>query len=193
MKYRTRLRLRFQGRTILALCLVWLLLWGEVTLLGIITGCLVGWLVTVTFPLAPVRFYGRVRPWGLLKLVVLQCWDLLTASVSLALAAFSRRPRIDPAVIRLRLRSDSDVYQVQTAELLAIVPGTIVIDSDRERRILYLHVFDVRTEDIDRLRHDCWDVERRVMEAFASPKELAAYRQRVAAEPMQQAAGEGNR
>lgn len=182
MKYRTRLRFRFQGRTILVLMVVWLMLWGDISLLGIVSGLVVSWLITITFPLAPMRFYGKVRLWGTTKLVVLQLWDLLSASVGLALAAFAPHPHIDPAVIRVRLRSDSDVYQVQTAELLAIVPGTIVIESDRERRILYLHVFDVREGSLERIRQESLGIERRVLEAFGSDKELAAYRERVATE-----------
>lgn len=183
MKLRTRLRFRLQWRTIIVLCVIWLMLWGEVTLFGIISGCVVGWLITVTFPLAPIHFQGRIRPWGLTKLVLLQLWDLASASFGLALAALSRQLHIEPAVIRLRLRSDSDVYQVQTAELLAIVPGTIVVESDRKRRVLYLHVFDVRgPEDVKRIRNESYDVERRVLEAFGSNKELRAYRARVAAD-----------
>lgn len=196
MKMRTRLRFRIQWKTIVALCVVWLVLWRQVTLLGILTGLVVGWLVTVVFPMPPTRFRGRIRPWGLLKLVVLQLRDLALASFALAVQAFLPRLDITPAVIKLQLRGNSDLYQAQTAEMIAIIPGTLVVESDRFRRVLYLHVFSVNTpDDIERVRRDCLGVEKRVMEAFASTAELVAYRTKVADEetPRPVPADEGGR
>ncbi|WP_084635315.1 Na+/H+ antiporter subunit E [Propionicicella superfundia] len=181
MKMRTRLRFRIQWKVIAALCVVWLTLWREVTLLGILTGLLVGWLVTVAFPMPPTRFRGRIRSWGLCKLIVLQLRDLIIASFALAVQAFEPRLHITPAVVKLQLRSNSDLYQAQTAEMIAIIPGTLVVESDRFRRVLYLHVFNVSTpEEIESTRRSGLDVEKRVMEAFASTAELVAYRAKVA-------------
>lgn len=183
MKMRTRLRFRLQWRAILASCAIWLALWREVTLLGILSGLLIGWIITVAFPLPPIRFKGRLRPWGLIKLVVLQLRDLVTASIPLAAQALSPSLHITPAVIKVQLRSTADIYQAQTAQMIAIVPGTIVVESDRFRRVLFVHVFNVSSDDeIEHARAASLNVEKRVMEAFASDAELAAYRAKVAAE-----------
>jgi multicomponent Na+:H+ antiporter subunit E len=181
MKMRTRLRFRLQWKAILLLTLVWLALWRDLTLLGILTGLLVSWLITVIFPLPPVRFHGRLHLWGFPKLVLLQLWDLFSASISLAVTAFHPSPVITPAVLKIQLRSNSDIYQTQTAEMIAIVPGTIVVESDRFRRILYIHAFSVADEaEAEKVQQQMLGVERRVMEAFASNAELAKYRAKVA-------------
>ena len=46
-----------------------------------------------------------------------------------------------PGIVRVDLKADSDLYQVNTAELVSVVPGTIVVDARQRSRILYLHVF----------------------------------------------------
>ena len=48
-----RLRFRFQWRAVILLAAIWVLLWGDASLLNILYGALLGWLVTVVFWLVP--------------------------------------------------------------------------------------------------------------------------------------------
>ena len=43
----------------------------------------------------------------------------------------------------MELRSNNDLYQVGVAQLISIVPGTLVVEVVRRPRLLYLHVFDL--------------------------------------------------
>ena len=174
---RRRLRWRLQWRAILALTAIWVILWGNYSLVDIVVGIAASWLVTVTFPLPPIRYHGRPRPLGVLRLVVTTLRDLAVASWRLTLSAFAPRIDFHPAVIRVRLRSNQDLYQVETAELISIVPGSIVIDARRSNRTLYLHLVDVTGPDgVEQARHEALEVERRVLEAIGSRSELAALR-----------------
>ena len=156
-------------------------LWGLRTFLAAL-GIALGWLVTVTFPLPPIRYHGRPRPLGILRLGLVTLRDLAVASWRLTLAAFVPRIDFHPAVIRVPLRSNQDLYQVETAELISIVPGSIVIDARRSTRMLYLHLVDVSGPDgVEESRHNALEVERRVLEAIASDAELAALRRKAAA------------
>ena len=178
---RRRLRWRLQWRAILALTVIWVILWGNYSLVDILAGLVIGWLVTVTFPLPPIRYHGRLRPIGLLVLVLTTTRDLAVASWRLTLSAFAPRIDFHPAVIRVRLRANQDLYQVETAELISIVPGSIVIDARRSTRVLYLHLVDVSGPDgVEESRQHSLEVERRVMEAVASDAELAALRRKAA-------------
>lgn len=180
---RRRLRWRLQWRAILALTVIWVILWGNYSLVDILAGLVIGWLVTVTFPLPPIRYHGRLRPIGLLVLVLTTTRDLAVASWRLTLSAFAPRIDFHPAVIRVRLRANQDLYQVETAELISIVPGSIVIDARRSTRVLYLHLVDVSGPDgVEESRQHSLEVERRVMEAVASDAELAALRRKAASE-----------
>lgn len=174
---RRRLRWRLQWRAILALTTFWVILWGNYSLVDIAVGIAVSWLVMVTFSLPPIRYHGRPRPLGVLRLVVTTLRDLAVASWRLTLSAFTPRIDFHPAVIRVRLRSNQDLYQVETAELISIVPGSIVIDARRSNRTLYLHLVDVTGPDgVERAHHEALEVERRVLEAIGSTSELAALR-----------------
>ncbi len=64
------------------------------------------------------------------------------------------------AVIRVQLRSRSDLYLTLTAELVSLVPGSLCWRPAGSEGVVYLHVMDVRSEaDLDRARRDVLDAE----------------------------------
>ena len=177
MNATNRLRFRFQWRAVLLLALIWVLLWGDASLLNILYGALLGWLVTVVFWLAPIRYYGSVHPWRLLVLVATQLKALAVASVQLAAVAFRPTVHLRPGVIRVELRSNNDLYQVGLAQLISIVPGTLVVEVVRRPRLLYLHVFDLPEEtSVEDERSNALQLERRLVEAIGSAAEIEAVR-----------------
>ncbi|MGC3994239.1 MAG: Na+/H+ antiporter subunit E [Propionicimonas sp.] len=170
-----RLRFRFQWRAVLLLALVWVMLWGNPSLLNILYGLVLGWLVTVVFWLPPIRYYGRVHPGRLLVLVLAQLRDLAVAAVQLAAVSFRRRVDLHPGIIRVELRSNNDLYQVMVAQLISIVPGTLVVETSRHPRLLYLHVFDLPDEHaIEHERSHALAIERRLVRAFGSAADIKA-------------------
>lgn len=169
-----RSAVRFQPKAILALTIVWLALVGEVTVVTVVGGAILATLVTVVFPLPPLHWAGHVNPWGLVLLAAHLLKDLATASFALAAAAFGRRPPRS-GIVRVDLLSDNDLYQVNTAELCSVVPGTLVVDARPRRRQLYLHVFGVTSEDgRAKAVRDTLALERRVVRAFGSREEIEA-------------------
>lgn len=165
---------RFQPKAIGLLTVVWLVLVGEVNLVTVLGGAALAWLVTVVFPLPPLHYGGRLHPVGLLRLGAHLLADLAVSSVRLAGYAFSGRvPR--PGIIRVNLSADSDLYEVNTAELASVVPGTIVVDARARRRILYLHVFDLpEPGERGTVVRDTLALERRVVQALGSQAEIEA-------------------
>lgn len=169
----TRKRFGFHTRAIVALTGIWLILVGQVNWFTVLGGLLIAWLVTAVFPLPAVNYRGRLHLFGVVKLAFATLRDLAVSSSILAVQALN--PRFFPrsAVVRVPLVSDSDLYQTQTAQLVSIVPGTIVIETRRSNRTLYLHVFDVAdAEDAAVAVADALIVERNVMAGFASKAEL---------------------
>jgi multicomponent Na+:H+ antiporter subunit E len=89
------------------------------------------------------------------------------------LALAGRRPR--NAVIEVQLRTRSDFYLTLVAELIALVPGSVVIDARRSTSVLYLHLLDVgRDGAVDAQRRHVLVVEERVVRALGSREEIAA-------------------
>ena len=174
MSLHPRRRAAIQWPTAVWLAVVWILLWGDLSVGTVLAGFAVGLIITVALPLPSIAATGRLRPLGLAYLAAVFARDLVVASVQVAALAF--RPR-EPAsaVIGVRLRSSSDLYLTLTAELCSLVPGSIVVEAHRLTGTLYLHVLDVDTAGgVEAARRSVLDQEERVLRAFASDAELTA-------------------
>ncbi|MFW6598896.1 Na+/H+ antiporter subunit E [Propionibacteriaceae bacterium Y2011] len=166
-----------QYKTIIALTVVWVLLWGELSILNVLIGLIVGLVITLVFPLPPISFHGRLRPLGALWLGVKLVLDLVVASLSVVGTVFHFGKKFDNAVIRVPLRSHSDLYMTIAAELTCLVPGSVVIEASRSTDTLYVHVMDVSgPEDLEAAKQAALDAEIRVLKALGSNEELECLR-----------------
>lgn len=159
---------------ILWLAAVWVLLWGELTVANVLAGLVLGTVLMVFLPMPRVGFDGR--PWlpGIVVLVVRFAIDVVMASVQVARKALSFGAHPHGAVIRVRLRSHSDLLLTITAQLCSLVPGSIIVEAHRISGTLYVHVFDVDDAGgIDGARDHALAIERRVMYALATDTEIA--------------------
>ncbi len=170
-----RRRFIVQWPTLVWLTVVWVLLWGDLSVGNLLAGLIIGAVVSVVLPLPPVAAGSTVRPIPLLHLVGRFALDVVVASVQVGAQAFRRRPP-QSAVIRVRLRTTSDLYLTLTAELCCLVPGSVVVEAHRLTSTLYLHVLDVGSgpDGIEAARERVLLQEERVLRALASDAELAA-------------------
>lgn len=125
------------------------------------------------FPLPPVSFGGHLRPRALLRLAGVFVVELVSASIHVA--AIAVRPGFRPrgAIIGVRLRVRTDLNLALTAELLSLVPGTLIVEVDRDAGVLYVHVLDVRSPaDLTGSRDRILAVEERIVRAVGSAAEL---------------------
>ncbi|GAA4894839.1 Na+/H+ antiporter subunit E [Tessaracoccus lubricantis] len=166
-------RLKFRPLSVLAMAVVWVLLWGSFTPMSILSGILLGYLVGVVLPLPPVFWQGRPRPWGIVRLAAHLLYDLVVSSVRVFLLAFHRKVDLRAGIVRIDLITDNDLYQVQVAEMISLVPGTVVVEVVRHPRRLYLHAIDLHGPDpIGRVQKMAVAVESRVVRAFGSRQEI---------------------
>ena len=158
-----------QPAVIAWLTLVWVLLWGDLSVANVVAGVAVATLVVVVFPLPPLRMHLRVRPMRLLWLIVhfLGSVVVATAQVAWTTLRFGRTPR--NAVIRVTLLTSSDFVLTVVAELTSLVPGSIVLEANRASHTLFIHVLDVNdTADVERVRAATMALERRVVLAVGA-------------------------
>ncbi len=162
----------FHVAAVVWLTAVWVALWGDLSVANVLAGAVLGIAVTRTLPMPSIDFHGRVRPLGLVRLAGRFVTDLVTASFQVAVLAMSpRAPR--SAVIRVRLRSHSDLYLTLTAQLCSLVPGTVVVEALRTDGVLYVHLLDVADADLAVAHAEVLGIEERVLRALASDAELA--------------------
>ncbi len=163
----------FHVLAVVWLTAVWVGLWGELSAGNVLVGFVIAVLVVRVLPMPSVDFHGRIRPVGVLRLVVRFAVDLVVASGQVAWLALSgRRPR--SSVIRVRLRSHSDLYLTLTAQLCSLVPGSVVVEALRTDGVLYVHLLDVPDGGLAGAHADVLAIEERVLRALGSHDELAA-------------------
>lgn len=165
-------RRRPSPAAVVVLTLTWVLLWDRVSLFLLLTGVGLSFLVFLVFPLPRIERDGRVRPVALLRLVGRLVVDLVRSSIGIVALAFSRRtPR--GAIIRVRLRSRSDLVLTLTSELVSLVPGSMVVEVRRADSTLYVHVLDtVDPASLERAAQDVLDSEARVLRVLGTDEEV---------------------
>lgn len=156
-----------------ALTAVWMLLWGVFSWATLLGGLVVAVVVLAVFPLPPVTFGGRLRPVGLVRFAARFLTDLVAASAQLAWTAFRFRHRPRSAVIAVRLAVRTDLNLTLCGEAVSLIPGSLIIDTDRAAGVLYIHVFDVGDrEAVERFRREVYALEARIVRAVGSAAEL---------------------
>lgn len=148
---------RVQWFPLLWLTTVWVLLWGTVTVANVLSGLLLAALVLLVFPLPRLAVGVRVRPLPLAVLIGRFLADMVTASAQVAWLTVRPGRTVRGVVVDLHLRGRNELFQTVTAEMVALVPGTVVIDLDAPTGTLTLHLLDVRN------RREAEQVRRRVL------------------------------
>lgn len=164
----------FQPRTILVIALAWILMWDKLSWANAINGLLVGLVVTLVFPLPSIEYYGRPRPVRVVVLIVTFMWSLARASWHVALLALRPAPPPRGSIIEVHLRTRSDLYLTIVAVMVALVPGSVVIDVRRAAGTLYVHDVDAVDErTLAERRQDVLDLEKQLVLAVGTPEEIA--------------------
>lgn len=157
---------------IIWLTLVWVMLWGELNTKNFVSGFLLALLITTVAPFPVTPFDGRFRPWGVVRLVVIFFADIVKASFMQA-RFILRGKHPHGAIIRVQLRSHSDIYLAMVSGMTGLVPGSVVVDVHRATGMLYVHVFDTSLAGgIDGIHRTVLEQEERVLRAFGSHDEL---------------------
>jgi multicomponent Na+:H+ antiporter subunit E len=153
---------------------LWMLLWGQFTVLAFVTGVIAAVAVTRVFRLPPVELSGRVNLWYGMIFVLSFLGAVVRGSLTVAWQVLDVRRQPGTAIIAVPLRIDDDLIMTHTAVTASLIPGSLIVDADRDRRILYLHVIGVRDEDdIEAQRESVLRWERRIVRAVGSRAQLA--------------------
>ena len=156
---------------------LWMLLWGQFTWLAFLTGLVAAVVVTRVFRLPPVELSGRVNPvYGVAFLVEFVGW-LIVGSLTVALQVLDPRRLPRPAIIGVPLVIDDDLIMTHTGVTASLIPGSLVVDTDRDRRILYLHVIGVDSDEAaERQREQVLRWEQRIVMAVGSGAQVEQVR-----------------
>jgi multicomponent Na+:H+ antiporter subunit E len=75
----------------------------------------------------------------------------------------------------VQLRADSDLLLTVVAETISLVPGALVLDLDRQERLISIHQLHVADlDDVERLKLGVLATEERIVRAFGTTEDIAA-------------------
>ena len=139
--------------------LVWVLLWGNVSVANVLGGALVAVVVSLLLPLPRVPVEGRVHLGSGAYLAAVIFVESIRSTIAVAWLAIRPAPPPVTGVLRCRLTIKSDLVLTLWTDIMNNIPGTMVLEIDQQRRIVYVHVLDVST---DRAVADFYRSARRI-------------------------------
>ncbi|WP_309104396.1 Na+/H+ antiporter subunit E [Microbacterium sp.] len=170
-----RHEIRVQLPFLIWLVVLWMLLWGQFTVLSAVTGLVVAVFVTRVFRLPTVELSGRINVWYAALFVVQFLFAVLRGAVDVTMQVFDFRRQPGAAIMAVPLRYADDLVMTHVAVVSSLIPGSLVVEADRDRRVLYLHVIGVRDRAaVDRQRRIVLRWEERIVRALGDPSQYRA-------------------
>lgn len=112
---------------------------AEEFIVGLGVGLVLSWSLRRFYaPDLPLSRSVRVAPYAALYLLVF-LKDLLLANLSVARIVLSPSLPIDPVVVEVPLRVQSDAAVTTIANSITLTPGTLTMDYDADNNSLYVH------------------------------------------------------
>jgi multicomponent Na+:H+ antiporter subunit E len=162
-----------QTPLLVGLVILWMLLWGSLSLLNLVTGIILALLVTRVFYLPPVELSGRFNVLWAAVFLVRFLGQLTYASFQVAFQALRPRGISHSSIIAVQLATRSDFVLTLTAIALSLVPGSLVAEVDRDRSILYLHAINTESpDDVEGARTQALKVEYLIVKVLGSRDDL---------------------
>ncbi len=153
------------------LVVVWVALWGPITLATVAGGLAVAVAVQL-LPAGRGRRRGfAFRPVAAARFVTYFLAKLVEASVVVAVEVATPRNRIRTGIVAVRLRGASDALVTLVADAVTLTPGTLAIEVGGTPPTLYVHVLHLR--DVEAVRREIRHLEVLAVRAFGSPAALA--------------------
>lgn len=76
-------------------------------------------------------------------------WEVLKANLDVAYRVMHPQLPIMPGIVKAKTTLRSEMAMTFLANSITLTPGTMSVDLDTDRAVLYVHWIDVRSRDID--------------------------------------------
>ncbi|MFW2382494.1 MAG: Na+/H+ antiporter subunit E [Acidimicrobiales bacterium] len=122
---------------IVLLTAVWCALWGAVSVANLLTGVVIA---TIAVARRPSRSRTAVRLTPLLQLGWLILLDLVSSTLQVVREVLTPTDYSEEGIIAVQVPSDSMDHTLLLTSAITLTPGTAVVEIDRDRSTLYLHL-----------------------------------------------------
>jgi len=126
----------------LLLALAWAALQGDFSLMNLITGYALGYLILAALVKGGVlessRYVSKV--YFAIGLAGFFLWELVLANMRLALDVATPSFRMTPGIVAVPLETTRDSEILLLAMLINLTPGSVALDVSDDRSVMYVHV-----------------------------------------------------
>lgn len=127
----------------LILALVWMLLHDVWDGLNFLIGFIIGLAIIFTMRrFFPQPFYGK-KVWNLFKLFVVFVMELYKSGIVVIRQITQPKLTIQPGIIKVQTKLIGEWELTTISCLLTLTPGSVVMEVDPEKGIMYVHAMDV--------------------------------------------------
>jgi multicomponent Na+:H+ antiporter subunit E len=144
------------------LALVWALLTGVFEPGNLLVGFLFGYLALYLArrSLGHTQYFDKVPE--VVSFTLYYLWELVRANLRVAADVLSPVSNLQPRIVGIPLTAHSPAEIVLLSLLIALTPGTLVLDVSTDRRVLYIHA--LHASDPEAVRREIKDgLERRLL------------------------------
>lgn len=135
-----------QPVTTLAILALWMALATTPSLGNLLLGAVLG----ITIPWATARFWPDtprfVRPALAVAVFARVIGDILVANWQVARLVVGPLDRLHPKFVEVPLEIDSPFVATLLGSIVSLTPGTVSIEIDRARKVLFVHALNVGDE-----------------------------------------------
>lgn len=164
---------RYELPLLLGLVITWMALWREFSLFTFIGGVLVALIVMRVFYMPPVELAGRFNLWWCLRYVGYFFSQVAIASVQVAWIAVRPKPVPHRSIIAVRLCTNSDFIMTLVGLTISLIPGSFIVDVDRENQVLFLHVLNTPDQAaVEKMRREVAHIEKLLIKTLGSRDEV---------------------
>lgn len=119
-------------------------------IVGLMVAAFVAFITGDLFSRRPHHFGHITRYIWFCYYVPMFLWECLKANIDVALRVLNPKLPINPGIVKVKTTLKSDTGLTFLANSITLTPGTLCVDIDAEKGILYIHWIDVKTQDTDK-------------------------------------------
>jgi len=130
-------------------CLLsWIPDWQHL-IIGVLVAGIVSFLTGDLFIQRPHILKHPLRYWYFLTWYLpVFLWQVLKANIDVAYRVIHPNLPINPGIVKVKTLLKSDTALTFLANSITLTPGTLTVDIDRDKGILYIHWIDVKAKDV---------------------------------------------
>ena len=133
---------------------IWLALSWEISAVSLALGVIVSFIVAATagqlFSDAPHKWAQPRRYFYFFLYIFVFLWECVKANIDVALRVIKPAMPINPGIVIVKTALTSEAALTFLANSITLTPGTLSVDVDSEKKLIYVHWIDVKDRDIEK-------------------------------------------